>query len=64
MKNKIQGLDIIEKADRKRYGELLTGIRDKFALGLNVYPTNLNKGYNLLREFRKHIQNNAKEGWR
>ena len=39
VKDKMQVLDIIKKADRKRYGELLTGIRDKFALGLNVYPT-------------------------
>ena len=51
VKDKMQGLDIIKKADRKRYGELLTGIRDKFALGLNVYPTNLNKGYDLLESF-------------
>ena len=51
VKNKMQGLDLIKKADRKRYGGLLTSIRDKFALGIDVYPTSLNKAYDLLESY-------------
>ena len=61
VKNKMQGLDLIKKADGRRYGDLLTNIRDKFALGIDMYPTSLNKAYDLLESYASSRKLTAKK---
>ena len=51
VKKQMQGLDLIKNSDRKRYGALLTGIRDKFNLGIDVYPKTLNNAYDILESY-------------
>ena len=51
VKDKIQGMDILKMVDRRRYGSLLTGIRDKYALGIDLYPTSINKSYEVIESY-------------
>jgi len=44
-------MDLLKKADRNRYGALLTGIRDKFALGIDCYPKSLNEACNIVKSY-------------
>ena len=45
---KMMVLGSIKRADQARYKELMISIRDKFALGLDLYLETLNTAYNLL----------------
>ena len=51
VKDKMQEIDFLIKSDRSRYASLLTGIRDKFALGIDVYPKSLNKAYDIIESY-------------
>ena len=50
-KNKMQGLDLLKKVDRTRYGKLLVGIRDKFVLGINGYLKTLHWAYGIIESY-------------
>ena len=50
-KNKMQGLDLLKKVDRTRYGKLLVGIRDKFVLGINGYLKTLHRAYGNIENY-------------
>ena len=51
IKNKIQAIYLLKKAYRKRYSELLIGIGDKFALGIDLYPMTPNNAYDIIESY-------------
>ena len=51
VKDKTQGMDILKKAGKRRYVPLLTRIRNKYALGIDLYPTSMTKAYEIVEGY-------------
>ena len=47
-KNKMLGVALIRRADRGRYGKLMTDLKDQYTLKSDVYPSDITAAFNLL----------------
>ena len=50
-KDKMLGVALIRRADRGRYGKLMTDLKDQYTLKSDVYPNNITAALNLLENY-------------
>ena len=50
-KNKMLIVALIRRADRGRYGKLMTDLKDQYALKSDVYPSDITSAHNLLENY-------------
>ena len=48
VKEKMMGLMVIKRANKLKYGKLLTTIRDQHSFGIDVYPKTMHEAYELM----------------
>ena len=48
VRNKMMAVGFLKRANTKKFTHLMTSIRDQFSFNIDVYPTTLNKAYELL----------------
>ena len=68
-KNKMLGVALIRRADRGRYGKLMTNLKDQYTLKSDVYPSDITSAHHLLENYsskpspkRNGANNNNTEG--
>ena len=50
-KNKMLGAALIRRADRGRYGKLMTDLKDQYTVKSDVYPSDITSAHNLLENY-------------
>ena len=50
-KDKMLGVALIRRADRGRYGKLMTDLKDQYTLKSDVYPSDITAAFNLLENY-------------
>ena len=50
-KNKMLGVALIRRADRGRYGKLMTDLKDQYTLKSDVSPSDITSAHNLLENY-------------
>ena len=61
-KNKILGVALIRRADRGRYGKLMTNLKDQYTLKSDVYPNNITSAHHLLENYSSKPSPKRDEG--
>ena len=54
VKDKMMGVGLLKRVNRKTYDKLLINIHDQFAFNIEVYSNTLHESYKLLENNRKH----------
>ena len=47
------GTALLKRSDISRYGPLMTGLRDQYGYGIDIYPKILSSGHDMLEDYAR-----------